>query len=460
MKNKNGFVTSFGEKASYGIYYLAQNIFYTFVTSFVATYLLNNGMDEVLIAAVLLAPKIWDAVNDPIFGVIIDKLKFKKGRFLPWIRLSVIFIPIATAALFLMPASIPQGAKIAWVIIGYVFWDSAYTICDAPIFALATTMSPIPQERTAILSLGRITGTLGSFAPMLAVPMMYGENGLNLGFGLTAVIVSAVGFVLMLPICFTVKERSHAVIEESPSVGKLLKNLVGNKFLLIFYCGLFFLSVTNCVQILVPIFSQYVLGNETLATGLLVAAMGPIVLVALVMPKLAQKIDKFYIYIAAITLFAVVSVAQYFIGYESLAVLYGVTVLRGFGLGGMGVLGFLFTPDCVEYGHYKSGSRNEGMCFSLQTFNSKLVSAVVTSLTMLVIGALGFDSANVTPIGKNAVWLTFTALTAVGAVIALPIFIFGYKLRDKDVRLLALCNNGEITREECEKQLSDLKKYY
>ncbi len=460
MKNKNEFVTSFGERASYGIYYLAQNIFYTFVTSFVATYLLNNGLDEVLIAAVLIAPKIWDAVNDPIFGVVVDKLKFKKGRFLPWIKLSVIFIPIATAVLFLMPASIPQGAKIAWIILGYIFWDSAYTVCDAPIFALATTMSPNPHERTAILSMGRITGTLGSFAPMLAVPMMYGENGLNLGFGLTAIIVSVIGFVLMLPICFLAKERSHAVIEESPSVGRLLKNLVGNKFLLIFYCGLFFLTVTNCVQILVPIFCQYVLGDETLATGLLVAAMGPIIIVALIMPKLTQKIDKFYVYIAAISIFALVSVAQYFVGYESLGVLYGVTVLRGIGLGGMGVLGFLFTPDCVEYGHYKSGSRNEGMCFSLQTFNSKLVSAVVTSLTMVVIGALGFDSSNVTDAGKNGVWLTFTALTAVGAIIALPIFIFGYKLRDKDVRLMALCNNGEITREECENQLSKLKKYY
>lgn len=460
MKKKNNYLTSFGERASYGIYYFAQNIFYAFVTTFVATYLLNNGMNEGLIAAVLIAPKVWDAVNDPIFGIIVDKLKFKKGRFMPWIKLSVFFIPVATAVLFLMPASIPESAKTAWVILGYIFWDTAYTMCDAPIFALATTMSPDLQERTAILSMSRITGTIGAFVPMVAVPMMYGENGLNLGWGLTAIIVSVIGFVLMLPICFTAKERSHAAIDESPSMNQIFKCLFGNKFLLVFYLAYFIMSVTNGVQVIIPIFSQYVLGDETLATALLVAAMAPVLIVASVFPKLAKKFDKFHIYIVTVAIFAAVSVVQYFAGYENMTVLYTVMVLRGIGLGGITAISFLFTPDCVEYGHYKTGKRSEGVTFSLQTFIAKLVSAIVTSLSMVVIGALGFDSSNVTAQGKDGVWLTFTVLSALGAIIALPIFICGYKLRDKDVALMTRCNNGEISREECEKQLSDMKKYY
>lgn len=460
MKNKNNYLTSPLERASYGIYYFSQNIFYAFVTTFVATYLLNQGMNEALIAGVLLAPKIWDAVNDPIFGVIIDKLKFKKGRFMPWIKLSVFFIPVATALLFLMPSSIPKGAKVAWVILGYVFWDTAYTMCDAPIFALATTMSPHLHERTVILSMSRITGTIGAFVPMVTVPMMYGENGLNLGFGLTAVIVSVIGFVLMLPICFTAKERSNATIEESPSVSQIFKCLFGNKFLLIFYIAYFVMSVTNGVQVIIPIFCQYVLGDETLATPLLVSAMAPVLLVALVFPKLSKKIDKFYIYVVTIAIFAIVSVIQFFAGYENITVLYVVMILRGLGLGGITAISFLFTPDCVEYGHYKTGKRNEGVSFSLQTFITKLVNAIVTSLSMVVIGALGFDSANVTPDGKNGVWFTFTVLSALGAIVALPIFLCGYKLRDKDVAIITECNNGKISKEECQNRLSDFKKYY
>jgi len=460
MKTSLGYQTAPKERFGYGLYYFAQNIFYTFVTTYVATYLLNNGMNEAAIAAVLIAPKIWDAVNDPIFGVIVDKLKLKSGRFLPWIKASVAFIPITTVILFAMPSTLPDWAKSLWVIAAYIIWDISYTMCDAPIFALATTMTSDIQERTSIYSMSRFTGTLGSFIPMVAVPLMYGENGLNLGWFVTAAIVCSVGFALMLPICFTVKERSHAQIEESQSVGSILKGFAGNKFLLVFYLAVFIINVTNTIQVLNPIFCQYVLGNETLATALLVAVMGPILIDALVIPKITKKVDKFYLYIGAVSLYSVISFIQYFVGYSNMAVLIATLVIKGIGLGGMTVLGAMFTPDCVEYGHYKSGRRNDGISFSIQTFVNKLVAAVVTSLSMAMISALGFDSANVTQQGMDGVWFMFTLFAAIGSAIAIPILLVLYKLRDKDVRLMSMCNNGEITREECEANLSEMKKYY
>lgn len=460
MKKNLNYQSAPKERFGYGLYYFAQNIFYTFVTTYVATYLLNNGMNEAAIAAVLLAPKVWDAVNDPIFGVIVDKLKMKNGRFLPWIKLSVVFIPLTTVALFAMPSTLSDWAKSVWVIVAYILWDMSYTMCDAPIFALATTMTSDIQERASIYSMSRFTGTLGSFIPMVAVPLMYGENGLNLGWFVTAAIVCSVGFALMLPICFTVKERSHATIEEQRSVGSILKGFAGNKFLLVFYCCVLIINVTNTIQVLNPIFCQYVLGNETLATGLLVAVMGPILIDALVIPKLTRKIDKFYLYVGAVSLYCIISFIQYFIGYENMPLLIVTLVIKGIGLGGMTVLGAMFTPDCVEYGHYKSGQRNDGISFSIQTFVNKLVAAIVTSLSMAMISAMGFDSTNVTPDGTNAVWFMFTLFASIGSAIAIPILLCFYKLRDKDVRLMSQCNNGEISKEDCQAKLSDMKKYY
>lgn len=460
MKKALNYQTAPKERFGYGVYYFAQNIFYTFVTTYVATYLLNNGMDEAAIAAVLLAPKIWDAVNDPIFGVIVDKLKFKKGRFLPWIKLSVAFIPITTVLLFAMPATFPDWAKSVWIVVAYVLWDISYTMCDAPIFALATTMTSDVQERTSIFSMSRFTGTLGSFLPMVAVPLMYGRNGLNLGWALTAAIVCSIGFALMLPICFTVKERSHATIEESRSVVSIIKGFAGNKFLLVFYCAVFILNVTNTIQVLNPIFCQYVLGNETIATVLLVAVMGPVLIDAVIIPKITRKIDKFYLYVGSIVLYCVISLIQYFVGYSSMPLLIATLIIKGIGLGGMTVLGAMFTPDCVEYGHYKNGSRNEGICFSIQTFVNKLVAAIVTSLSVAMISVLGFDSSNVTQQGMDAVWFMFTLFAAIGSCVAIPVLICLYKLRDKDVRLMSKCNNGEISREECDSKLSPMKKYY
>ncbi len=457
---KSGGVTSKGERASYGMYYFAQNIYYTFVTTYTATYLLNNGVSETAVAAILLVPKIWDAVNDPIFGVIIDKVKFKNGRFLPWVKLSVFIIPVTTLLLFSMPAELPESIKTVWIIVAYILWDLAYTVCDAPIFALATTMTGDLNERTTIFSMARITGTLGSFVPLVAVPQMYGENGLDLGWGITAAIVCAFAFSLMLPICFTVKERANVKFEKERSVKTLVKAFSGNKYLLVFFLIVFLINSTNGIQVLNPIFCQYVLGNETLATGLLVAATVPVFGIALVMPKLARKIDKFYMYSFSVLVFIIASLVQFLAGYEVLSLLYVTMFIKGIGYGGMVVLAPLFTPDCIEYGHYKSGTRNEGMCFSLQTFVSKLSGAAVTSIIMFAISSWGFDSSAVTVQGKDAVWFAFTVFSSIGSVIALPLLFNLYKLRDKDVKLMALCNSGAISRSECEARLSEKKRYY
>ena len=82
------FTTKLGERVSYWSYFVGQNIFYNVVTTFMATYLMMNGIDLGKIAVVTLIVKIWDAVNDPLFGIIFDKIKFKNGqKCLPWLRL-------------------------------------------------------------------------------------------------------------------------------------------------------------------------------------------------------------------------------------------------------------------------------------------------------------------------------------------------------------------------------------
>ena len=82
------FTTKLGERVSYWSYFVGQNIFYNVVTTFMATYLMMNGIDLGKIAVVTLIVKIWDAVNDPLFGIIFDKIKFKNDqKCLPWLRL-------------------------------------------------------------------------------------------------------------------------------------------------------------------------------------------------------------------------------------------------------------------------------------------------------------------------------------------------------------------------------------
>lgn len=115
------------EKISYGLYFMGQNVFYGLV-GYMTTYFTDIGITAALVAIVALITKVWDAINDPILGMIMDKVNFKKGKFLPWLRISVIAIPVATILLFIIPTGISMMAKIIWATLAYMLWDTAYTL--------------------------------------------------------------------------------------------------------------------------------------------------------------------------------------------------------------------------------------------------------------------------------------------------------------------------------------------
>lgn len=72
------------------------------------TYFTDVGITPAAVAVVALITKIWDAVNDPIFGALMDKIRFKKGKFIPWLRISMIVTPLSTILVFAIPAGIPM----------------------------------------------------------------------------------------------------------------------------------------------------------------------------------------------------------------------------------------------------------------------------------------------------------------------------------------------------------------
>ena len=102
-QRKIGWCATKFERFTYVLFFAGQLIFNTLVGSFILTYLLNLGVNEVLAGSILLVPKIWDAVNDTLFGFIIDKVRFRKGRFLPWIRISSFLMPLSVIFLFSEP---------------------------------------------------------------------------------------------------------------------------------------------------------------------------------------------------------------------------------------------------------------------------------------------------------------------------------------------------------------------
>lgn len=461
------FTTKLGERVSYWSYFVGQNIFYNVVTTFMATYLMMNGIDLGKIAVVTLIVKIWDAVNDPLFGIIFDKIKFKNGqKCLPWLRLSVGLIPITTVLLFIIPSGMAQSGKLIWFMIAYLLWDSSYTVCDVPIYSMVTTMTDNINERNTLMSLGRLFSGAGMGLSGMLCTLLVSEK-VGLSFSPTVILLSVLGLLFMIPLCFVGKERNyHGELEdEAFSIKRMLMYLVRNKYLLIYYLGYLFangLMTGNALSLFV---SYYLFGSANFNIILGILSTVPSIVVALLIPVVSQKFDKFKLFFICNTVAAVLGLVMYFIGWQNKLLFIVLMIIRCLFTSVTGTLGFMFTPDCAEYGQYKTGVDAKGITFSIQTFTTKIAAAVASSLGLAILGFFDWtkiEAESFADIEKlnivqsatalNGLWITYILVPSIGLVITSFIYLF-YRLRDKDVQIMAKYNAGEITREEAENLL-------
>lgn len=466
-----GWSTQPVERFSYYSYFAGQNMIYTLFNVCLTTYLLFLGIDPMKSAAVMLAVKVWDAVNDTLFGVVFDSIKFRSGKkYLPWIRLSTVLIPIATVLTFVIPSAPSQTVKLCWFAVAYMLWDTAYTLCDVPIFGILTSMSQSVDERNSIQSYKSIATYAGvGVTSTLSTVLISEKVGMN--YGMISAIICLIAFALMTPASFKLKERYHAEAEETFTIRRMLSYLFKNKYLLIYYLGLFFyssLSIGNAFTLYV----SYYLFNSALFS-ILVGAIGtvPQLLIALLLPKLIRKYDKMKVNRICLLMYVILSVITWAVGYGNVALYIVMFTIRSIPLAVISLEMFIFTPDCAEYGRFKSGTEAKGITFAVQTFMAKLTGSISGSLGMFLLGlkSVGWKMVEVgsfqeleqsgvtqTPHALNMLWLIFMLIPAIGGLLAYIVWLF-YDLKDKDVQVMIECNTGKITRDEAFSRLS--KKY-
>ena len=455
---KENYTTSLAERISYGIYFFGQNVLWAYA-GLVSTYLLDVGLDAKVASAVLLIPKIWDAVNDTLFGVIVDRTRFKnKQKFMPWIRIGTALIGIVTVLMFAIPESMKSNVrKIAWFLITYIIFDAAYTMQDAPIFALPTAMTTNVQERTDLIASNRLGGILGAGIATILIPVIRPKTGWLLG----AVVFCAFGVAFMLPILFLGKERNTENTESDKeyTISEMFRCVRTNKYLIITLVLIFIIGVCSIETTLSLVMARNCFGDEAKASIITLIAGVPLILVSRLVPALSKRIDKIKLLTIGLAVGFVGRIASYVVGYTSF-VLYGAfSAIKGMGIAFFMTLSYTMTADSVEYGTFKNSIRMPGVSFALQTFTSKLKNAIVGSMALLALGMFGYDSSlpetavQAQPV-IDGIWAVYNLLPAIGYMISLLIVILFYRMRDRDVEIMAKCNNGEINREEAEKLIN------
>lgn len=426
---KNSLQTKRFERLSYTGFFIGQNIIYTlpfqFLTYFYTEYV---GLSLADTAVLLLLAKVWDAVNDPIMGAIVDKCNFKKGKFLPWLKVVTYVLPISLLLMFINVEG-PYILKLIYAYATYLIFDMVYTVSDSPLFSLSTVMSSLPYERDKLMAYGRLAASIGiiTTAVFMNVKSSAGWTG-------AIAIYCLISFLVMFPLQFTAKERVKYQNSEDMSFVKIFQYLFKNKYLLIYFIGYLGIEITNTLQIIAVYFANSCLGDESMYTVIMAVCIIPIIIIAPLLPMLIKAFGKKKLTVVTSVIAIVLSIVQYFAGYDNLIVFLAIAAVRIAFMQIPLLLYGMFTTDCIEYGTYITGERTAGIAFSLQTFMTKLGGALANTLCVVLLAAFGYvkQQPTQTPLALEGIWIILSLIPAGGYLVMIFIMKF-YKLDEKEV---------------------------
>ena len=368
-------------------------------------------INAAVIGVMVMAARIWDAVNDPIMGTIVDNTRSRYGKFRPWIFIGSVSNAVVLVFVYFKPGLDPGStAMIAYASFFYILWGMSYTLMDIPFWSLIPTLSQDQKEREGISVLARVFTGLGFFIvtggwPVLVVLLGGGDGRPEQvrGFLLLAVIVSVVFVATQLLVCKNVQERHTAVDQPKITLKKMLNLLKENDQLLVVMVAVvifnFAIYITSTMALY---FFKYDLNRagamdagqlQFLLTVFL--AVGGIFQISsmLFYPLLAKRLRRRQIF--NLTVFMTVAgfggllFTAFFLN-NNLYVLFPIAVFAFIGFGFSTVLQTVLLSDTVEYGQWKVGHRSESITFSVQTFVVKLATGLASGVVGIGLTAVGF----------------------------------------------------------------------
>ena len=392
QRNTDERQTSGAERTGYALYFAGQNIAYTLIQGYLLMFYVSYmRLNPVIVATVFLIVRIWDAVNDPLIGLLMDRHRFRGTRFKGWINLSAIAMPVATFALFALPPGSSALLKIIYLIVTYLIWDVLFTVSEVPAFAVSTSMTSLEQERTLLLTLTQIGSVLGAAVGMGLVTVFLDDGVDAINWLLLAGVPSIVAAAVMVPQMFFLRERHHREAVHGVSFIQMLREFLRNDqhfIIMAFYLSQAFL---NGVGVFAVYVAEGVFGNAQLASLTSVFTLLGVVVLGAFTPAIVRRHGKRRYLELSMILTIVLSVPVFFLS-EGNAILAMVFLgLRTMTLVVTSLLRPMFTADCIEYGQRKTGVRNESAAYAVQTLVNKTGDAIGVSLGGLILALVAFN---------------------------------------------------------------------
>lgn len=384
------------EKLAYGFGCFGQNMLYNMMANFLLFFYTDiYGILPAAAGTILLFARLWDAVNDPLMGMIADRTRSRWGKFRPYLLFTpILFVPFAVAS-FSTP-SFSSGGKIAWAAFTYISFGMIYTASDVPFWALSSTISENTTVRSSIVVYPRFMATVAiALATLSTQPLilLLGRLGQpQVGYQRTSLAYALLTVVCFLLTFLFVKERVDGNATERSRFSEIPRIFLSNKpLLLVILSGLFTgIGQTGKLSMLIY-YAKYNLHNELLYT-LLAGINIPFILIGIAtVPYLSAKLGKKKACIVYYSIYAAGSLGFFFSGWNHFGMLLFFNCISSLGMASPQVIQTAMIADTIEYGELKTGKRNEGTIFSSQTFLAKLTAAVTSIFIAATLALVGYQ---------------------------------------------------------------------
>lgn len=426
---------------------VGQNHTYNLITSWFLYFCtdvlyLNAGLIGLLLSII----RVWDAVNDPIVGVIIDKKKpFKSGEKLrPFLKIMAIPVGICAMLLFI-DVGIPDNVLPFYLCGIYFLWDFFYSFQDIAQWSMTAMISTNSAERGRAVQFARIGGMIGGWLPGLLTIILGNVGVLGISektvFTIAGVLFGFGGMVMsMLTSC--AKERAP-VVQQQTSLKDSLKLLGSNKIVMslvianaISHCTLIFPGIYFFkYMVRVNMFGYEIDGlTVSFIYGLLTGLPGSLAM--FFANWFSRKVGGMKKVLVIATVMNIVTrIIAFFVGFEGwgIVIVGALMALSSIPNGMTGIASTSLWGDSVDYAEWKTGQRNEGAVFAMQNLIAKLTTAIDTLFTGITLSIMKYDAkaynAGIPPeqIFYDLAWPIYMLGPAVGSILYLiPLLMMKY----------------------------------
>ena len=447
------------EKIGYGFGDFACNLVYASISSYLLFFYTDVfGLTSSTAAFMFFVVRIFDAISDPIVGMIIDKTNTKYGKFRPFLLYGAVPFVILAILCFSTP-QLGEGGKIIYAYATYIALSVCYTFVNVPYGALTSAMTRDQHESVSITTYRTFLANIGQVVVAFCVPLLAGQFSKTMSVGeswkLTMAIIAIIGGILLL-ICFkSVEERvqvpaSHTKIKFSDIFEQFKVNsplVVLSVFFFVIYGVKSVVSATGIYYI------TYYVGRPELVKWYSAVGTFPALLIIPFIPWLSRKLTKKQL--------MTISIATDIIGMLGLYLspsnwLVAIFISRGIASVGNGMISafmWALIPETIEYGEWKTNKRLGGMIYSVICFFFKCGNALGGMIPGIALSMSGYVAKQAqTQTALHGILIT-TAIIPI-CLYTISIVCMRFYNLDKETYLKISKELKERNAKELEKELS------